>query len=340
MPLISELNMNPKNIYLISGNSDFLIDKRIKELKEYLLKDSSNMLNYEEVDGASQDLEKFFMGLNTPSLFSMKKLLHIKNFYLFKKKEKEYDFIENNVIDSITKILPENYVIFSSTQNIDRRMGFVKKILKLCQYEEYNDFSVFDEESIVSWIINNAKNKGYEIDKETSLLIKDSVNGDLRSIDQEIDKIITYVGIKTKTISKDDISIIMPTSGVNSFKLMSAIREWRKKDASYLIYRMLKDGEEPVRLLNYIISHVRFLFILKASCNQSIDDISRSMGVFNMSQNTFYLSKCLNQIKKLTIEQLKKSYMLAQETDFLIKTGQIEPRTAVEDFTNNVFIEN
>ena len=332
--------MIQKNIYLISGDNDFLIEERIKELKNILLTGENSQIDIEQINENNVDLEKVLIALNTPSMFTKKKLVYIKDFYLFKNKEKEPNADEKRIIIELKNILPNTFIIFSCLGRIDKRNSFMKELLNFVMYEEYNNFSVWDEEGIVSWVINNARKKGYKIDNETAVIIKNSVDSDLRSIDQEINKIITFIGNMKNTISKDDVSIILPNSNINLFRLMNAIRDWKNKEASYLIYRMLDEGEDPVRLLYYIISQLRFVLLLKASSNQPIEEISKNMGMFNMSRNTYYLKKCINNISKLEIEKLKLSFNIAQEADFFIKTGQMEPRTALESFTNKVFLEN
>ena len=329
--------MIPEKIHLIYGNNDFLIEKRIYNIKLNLLGEDINSLNFEKIKNANMDY--VYMAVNAVPMISGVKLICIYDFTLLKERSKEEGLLESKFLESIEDLQPNIHLIFSYIGKPDKRLKFVKELSKFARLEEYNNFSVWDDREIIEWIIKEVNDRGYEIESDLALKFKESVgSNDLRNIIQEIEKIITYIGNTKKNITEEDILKVSAISEASSFKLMNTIREVKLDESSYLIFRMLKEGEDPVRLLNFIVNQLRFLLILKLNSNLSLEEVSIKMGKYNMSKNTYYLKKCLGFIKGISLNKLKMSYGLAQETDFFIKTGQMKPRVALENFTNEAFI--
>jgi DNA polymerase-3 subunit delta len=153
------------------------------------------------------------------------------------------------------------------------------------------------------------------------------VGDDLRLLDQELVKLVTYTE-GDGSISEADIEMLVPYSqDAVIFDLVDALGHRDGSTAAETLHRLIDEGEHPLGLLGMIVRQFRLLIqvkILKAE-GSSPRDVADALGI-----HPFPARKLCTQATCFTPEQLEKIYRYLSQTDLDIKTGRIGAETALD----------
>lgn len=114
------------------------------------------------------------------------------------------------------------------------------------------------------------------------------------------------------------------------FKTIDAIARKNKKQALELLHKHLADGDSVPYLLSMINFQFRNLLLIKSESTNDIrmmriSDLSKKLGM-----HPFAVQKSYKLCEKFALPEIKKIYQKIFEADVNIKTGKIEPQTALD----------
>jgi len=145
-------------------------------------------------------------------------------------------------------------------------------------------------------------------------------------LSNEIKKLANYKN-KEKIENKDIELLVKPKIESDIFKTIDAIAVKNKKQALELIKKHLEKGDSPL----YLLSMINFQF---RNLLQVRDLIERQKSFYVFSKKTqlhpYVIKKSYSQAQKFKISELKKIYQKIFEVDLNIKTGKVEPETALD----------
>ena len=204
----------------------------------------------------------------------------------------------------------------------DALLKFLKKNknVKICE------FRPLETEKLRSWIKKQFKDSQVDIDPEALKRIIDFVGNDLWRMSNEIKKIISFK--RKGSISVGDVeTLIEPKIDVDIFKTIDAIALKDKKQALKLIRGHLKKGDYPLLILSMINFQFRNIIIVKDMMEKNISygDILKKTKL-----HPFVIRKSCNLARRFSKEELKKIYQNIFKVDLNIKTGKVEPQTALD----------
>ena len=142
----------------------------------------------------------------------------------------------------------------------------------------------------------------------------------------EIKKIISFK--RKGSVSVEDIETLIESKiDVDIFKTIDAIASRNKKRALELIRGHLKKGDYPLLILSMINFQFRNTVIVKDMMEKNIPygDILKKTRL-----HPFVIRKSCNLARKFSKEELKKIYQNIFKVDLNIKTGKVEPQTALD----------
>jgi DNA polymerase-3 subunit delta len=151
--------------------------------------------------------------------------------------------------------------------------------------------------------------------------------GDLRRADNELVKLVSYVGTE-RSINESDVTLLTPyVAEANMFEMVDALAEGKGKVAIALVHRLLEQDADVFGLYGMIIRQFRLLLLAKEHLSDggSPKDIASSIGV-----HPYVAEKLAKQSRSFTVEQLETVYRALHDYDFKMKTGQIEPLLALD----------
>ena len=179
------------------------------------------------------------------------------------------------------------------------------------------DCALPDEEDMPAWILRKAKELGGGFKPDAARLLASYVGNNTLRAQNEIAKLITYVG-ERQIVEEADVSLLTSQEQEGDiFKLTDALGE-RNGKAAMQQFLLLMEDNELLELTGMI--HRQFRLMIQA--REILDrggravDIERELGVLN-----FVARKLENQARRFNLRQLLEIYERLLRIDVDMKTG-------------------
>ena len=181
------------------------------------------------------------------------------------------------------------------------------------------------DKELVDWIRKRAKKAGGEFTRDAAQSLAE-VEHDPRGLDNEIEKLLTYVD-RARPVELDDVQTLTPAGGeAVIWDLVDAIGQRRGPQAMRELHRLIATAE-PIYILSMIVRQYRLLLQAKEMllARASEADISKAIGL-----HPYPTGKICAQARHYELPALERTYRRLLEYDVDIKTGQIEPAAALD----------
>jgi len=314
-------------IYFIYGEDSYRAKRKLEEIIESYKKVHKSGLNLIYIDAKENDFKDFYGNLQITSMFAEKKLIILKN--VFSDVKFQENFLEN--IKNL-EIIKDIIIIFEDGP-VDQRTKFFKALQKFAKCQEFN---YLHPAMLKKWVaqefsaqsgsaLGGEKNK-VKINPDALDLLASFVKNDLWQMANEINKLSNYRA--GSVVKKEDVELLVKPNIENDiFKTIDALASKDKKQALYLLHKHLDDGDAPLKLLSMIIYQFRTLLVIKElqDKREPYGAIAKKSGL-----HPFVVQKNYYLCNQFPMEKLKKIYQKIFQADSDIKTGKIEPETALD----------
>jgi DNA polymerase-3 subunit delta len=205
-------------------------------------------------------------------------------------------------------------------------------ILKLAQKQHekgkayIKQFKQPKEWELPNWIQHQVRDKGGDISWDACGKIVELAGNDLRLLDLEIDKLLLYAG--DRQVTETDVRALTSRAReADIFDLVDCVGRREADQALRELHQLLDQEEPPLKLLGMLARQVRILIQvreLRASRMTEAEIIKR------LKLHPYVVEKGTAQARNFTMEQLEKAHALLVETDWRIKTGEMEDVLALD----------
>ena len=256
----------------------------------------SQNLNYNDFEGEFRQMP----------MFQEKRLIILSN--IFQNQEFIKSFLENGEKLAGSK----DIVVIREEEDIPPKDALFKFLLKNAKTQE---FQMLDNARLKNWAKKEFEKHQAVIQPEALGQLAGYVGNDLWNFSQEIQKLSAFK--KNATILLADVNLLVkPQVGTDIFKTIEALALKDKKKALWLIHEHLEKGDSPLYLLSMINFQFRNLLIAKKT------------GKIN--GHPYFARKTLWLAENFGLDKLKQIYCGILEADLKIKTGRIDPQTALD----------
>ncbi len=201
-------------------------------------------------------------------------------------------------------------------------------VLKLAAAQKGKTVIAFEPpKDATVWIEKRVKQHGGEIDGKAAATLAQQVGSNLRRLDSEIRKLVTYVNA-ARPIREDDVSrLVLASIEANVFDLVDALGRRDGRRAAQELHRLLDRGENPLGLLAMITRQFRLLIQVKelAEKNVSAPEVAKTLG-----QHPFVMEKVGRQTRNFAMEELERIYAHLLDIDVGVKTGEVSDVLALD----------
>ncbi|HYN89176.1 MAG TPA: DNA polymerase III subunit delta [Ardenticatenaceae bacterium] len=225
--------------------------------------------------------------------------------------------------------LPEHARLFLiEGDKIDKRLAVWKRAEQLAEAKQgvIREFEKPRREQLPRWIQARTRQKGGRIEPRAADELATLVGDDLRLLDSEIDKLVTYAA--DETIEVRTVRLMVPYAAeANIFELMDALSQRDTRRALGSLEQLL-DGQAAPTYLHFMLTRqIRILLQVKelSELGSTIAEIRQKLGL-----HPFVVDKALKQVKKFTLEDLEAAFERLLESDIAMKTGRTEPELALQ----------
>lgn len=307
--LTEHLNGQVGNIYLVTGQDDFLMDKTISNFKKKLITCFED-LNFEVFDDENFDMQAIINACNGVPFASEKKLIVVKNFSkLIKDDEKKLTDYAKNPNPTTCLILISN-----------------EKSLQSLNNATIIDCQTLSNDSLSKLIASLCKKQEKSITVKAANLLMEKCENDSMKISNEIIKLSSYE--TGDTINEEDVKEVVTDSfDLDIFKLTNALANKNGTLALEVLTNLLSAKTEPFAIFASISSNFRRMFLTSLSGDLTNEQIAERLGV-----KPYAITKAKENAKKFSVKKLKKINELSEECDFLSKNGNLSQLNALYYF--------
>ena len=327
-------------IYLIHGNEEFLRAEALRKLIANLDSPETADLNTTQLDGRTVTLRDLTMSADTVPFLAPRRLV-IVEFLLGrlvakgKKKGSDADKAFLSGLTSYLEGVPETTDLVFVEQDAVKRGHPVFKALQPLLKSKQAAVIECDlprrrrelEDRLVGWIEKRVRDKGGSITRDTVHTLIQTVGGNLRLLDQELEKLVTFTEGK-RDIRPDDVQLLVTEAAeTNIFEMVDAVGQGNGRKAITLLHQLLNQGAHPLYLLSMIVRQYRILLQVKDLIGRGgrRQDIASELKL-----RDFVVEKMVRQARRYSLPQLEDVYERLLATDVAIKTGQMEAVLAID----------
>lgn len=309
-------------IYLFTGTSEVFIKNRITRILQSLNKQTYTVIKY--------DCEQTSIGeiindcITIPFLEDLKIIVLRNPTFLTKGKESLTPDLKNfikylkNPSESTILMIDAHGIKINPTNEIYKTL---KNLALIINYDDSQEIE------LKGWVIRSFSSYGIEIKEEAINLFMEYLNNNQLRMEQEINKLIDYVG-KSGTITVQDIKLLIDKDISNEvFNLIKAIVDHNHAMIGKIYNQLIQNTKDVSNILgmitNTFIDMLSIAKLLKVGHSQN--DIAK---LFNVSPGRAYYM--VKNAKSFKITDLENYVIKLADLDYKIKSGQIDKNLGLD----------
>ena len=314
-----------RNLYFFYGEEQFLMENKIKSIKNRLLDPSFADLNYVCLEEKKLPISRVRDELMSLPAMSDAKMIVIKNSGLFGNAKLSAYKELCELLEDIPEYL---YVIFTEREFDKKKEKNLEIIRKNGEIVKFDYLSPVQLERWLDKYFTDHKKS--IIPRDINIMIN-RCGQNMATLYNEANKLINYAGDRTK-ITREDVEELVPKSTETQiFDLIDRIAAGKGEAVFEEIQHLCQSrgGEEPSTILTLLCSRVGELLTVKQLSMDGIKPDSMTSS-FEPRKPSFVIKKLLDQSRSFTEAQLVQFLRLGIDYTAKIRSGILAPRTALE----------
>lgn len=312
---------NPPPVLVILGDDDFLRRQAALSIREWTVGRDADDFTLSEYSGADASLSAVLDDLATPPFLGDRRLVVVEEADKFVTAHREalLTYVEN---PSSTGVLLLEVKTWTATTKLAKGVERTGLAIEAKSPKDY---------LVPNWCVQWTKGR-YDrtMAKPTADWLVELVGAHLGQLDQEIAKLVNFVGSRSE-ITIDDVNrMVAGTRTENAFKLLDLLLEGNAAKAITFLDRQLVAGDSPIMIMAMLTAQLKKLTRAARAvvAGAPIDEALRGAGV-----PPFALEKNRAHLRHFGRERMAAMYRRLLEVDLDIKGGTaLDPRFVVERF--------
>jgi len=301
----------PSSIYFFAGEEDILKTNLLEKIKRKLNLPQFNWSIYyaEDIDSST-----LLSSIRTQPFLSQTRFVVIKN------ADKLSSKIWQKIKDNIHHIPSTVFLILISPKLSKETGKMLETIGQKVSFEKLRGYRLHN------WIREKFAQADKTIEKEAISLLAENTNASTSLLEQEIEKLINYVG-ERKNINSEDIKRVGVISKTyNIWQLGDEIAHKNIGKSMAIIHNLLYQGVSPFLIIAILSGQWKKLWRAKAKVEQGLSSYQAANEVGIPS---FKLKSFTYQLRKWNWRQLQRGFNLLLDADVKMKTGA-DPQLTLE----------
>ena len=253
----------------------------------------------------------------------------------------------------------ESVLIFTVKGNVDGRSRLVKLIGRVGRYVSFASLEPArsgQQDRVYQGVSRKLETFGKKISPSAFNLLQSRTGNDMHLIAEAIEKIIAFVGEKTRIDERDIETVIAQSSFENIFALTDALGKRSVSQALASLHSVLESGEPPIKVNALIARQIRLTLQAKllAECGELKPTVDRmnyqsfADNVFKplaekmskylphaaqvnlLKQNPYAAYKVVQAIPFFNTDELVQGLEQTLEADVQLKSSQLDPECILE----------
>jgi DNA polymerase-3 subunit delta len=266
------------NIHAVVGSDEAEVKRVAAELAHKLVPEDAGDFGLEVIDGVADNADQAaarirltIEALQTLPFFGGSKVVWLKNANFLGDDPKSRSAAVQSALEELSALINDGFgpsvTLLISVTEVDKRRSFYKTLVKRAELQVFDRLDSARagwEEAATEIVQRRAKKRKLEFDDDALDLFVLLTGGDTRQIDNELEKIDTYLG-KDRAVYIGLIRELVPISRAGViFELSNALAARDLELALTLVRRLLEQGESAIGiLLAAIVPTIRNLLLAK-----------------------------------------------------------------------------
>jgi len=320
--------------YLFHGEDEYSCTLALAEMKAKAGDPSISELNIISLDGETLTLGELIGACDVPPFLSQRRLVMVRDLASQLEprrgaKKRGIPPAKRELVEGLKEYLPQMPPSTRLVFTEGRRISKSNPIHRLASQLEggfVREFRPPKGERLRQWIREQVKEKGGQISPPAVEELANFLGNDLRLLDQEIEKLLTYT--EERPIEKEDVHLLVSQVQVaNIFSLVDALGHRDSRKATLYLHELM-DAGQPLLYIFFMITR-QFRLLLQAKELQ-IEGLGWQAIQTRLRLHPFVAQKLADQARNFSRGRLESIHHRLLEVDTAIKSGQMEPQLALD----------
>jgi DNA polymerase-3 subunit delta len=306
-------------VYLFIGEEEFLIDECVNRVIQDLLTTDTKAFNLDIVYGSKVEASQVIAHAASFPMMSDRRVVVVKEF----EKLISEDAAKEIVSSYITHPLDSTCLVLLAEKPDFRTKPFTD----LKKSGTVFSFNPLFDNQVPAWIASRCKKLGKDVDIEACRLMQAYIGNSLRTIQNELEKLFTYLGDRTRVTPEDVADVVGVSRGFNVFDLQNAIGKKNLEEALRIAKRMIETGEAPQLS---VVMLTRYFTLLWKVQDMQRQGKSETEIISAIHISPYYFKGYTEAAGRYSSAQIERSFGVLLEADIQLKSTSPDPYHLME----------
>ena len=298
-------------VYCFYGEEDLLVEETVRRLIEAAVDESSRSFNLDIINGSEADARSVLALASSHPMISERRVVLVREF------EKLTD--RDALLAYVAHPLPSTILVLV-TAKPDMRQKIFKA---LHDHAAMVEFRAPGDAEISEWIRQRIASLGKKVAPEACELLQSCVGRSLREIQQEIEKVLLYIGAKPSVEEGDVASVVGMSRPYNIFELQKAIGQRDVARSLLIAGRMIDSGEGATGIIVMLTRYIQKVWLAQELARTSPNEykLAASIGV-----SPVFVREYTTAAKAFTELDLDSCFAALLDADLTLKSASPDPK--------------
>ncbi len=308
-------------VYFLFGEEEFLIEEALHSLLSVAVDKSTSSFNYDQFHGTEIQLRDVVERATAYPMMAERRVVVLRDVDRAIGSRKGDD--GSGFLDYLAS--PSETTTLILTATTDAFLGKGKAKPK-APYDRIVDGSMavrfkklYDRE-LPSWVTGRIAGRGKKISPEAVEMFVGYVGASLRTLNNEIEKLFTFVEDRPQITLEDVQAVVGASRTWNIFELQKALGEKKLELSVEIAERMLIAGEAPQLILTMLTRYFTILWRLLEIRTRHRDqkEMAREVGI-----SSFFINEYLSALSRYGLPGIRVAFEALLGADLALKTSRI-----------------
>lgn len=304
-------------VYLFAGDAELQIEEAWVELLTKLVPANARRFNGERLRAGEVEVSQVIPLLKTLPMFGSRRLLMVQHIEDWAKDQ------QHLLLAYLQKPIASSCLVLTHRQSkgmekIEKAVDTVGVVVR---------FTPLTERETPRWLQSRAQRDGKRLTPKAAALLIERVGPDERALDQELQKLMLYVG-ESSTIDVGEVEEVASTRrSFTSFELMRLVGQRDAPQALGALRRLLLAGEAPLAILGLLARQVRLVWQVKDGLERGMtaSEVGRRLNLYPK-----VLAQYVEQASAFSTARLEAFHEAIRSGDVSLKSSSTPPEVILE----------
>ncbi len=316
-------------VYCLYGKETYLLQETVQRIRQAVVDEETKDFNLSVFDLEEDALDLAVEDAETFPFMGERRLVVAKN-PTFLTAEKKKDKPEHN-LEALEAYIAQPapysvFVLLAPYEKLDERKKLTKLLKKHADMVEAKELNGPETADFIKGL---AKSEGKQIDSDAAEELVILCNASLSAIAQEVKKLSTYIGDRDEILLEDVRKLVARGLEQNIFELINKVVNRRRTEALQIFYDLLKQNEEPIKMMALIANQFRLILQTKYFSQQGY---GQKQIASNLKVHPFRIKLAIDQARLFSETELKSIMEQLAVMDYEMKTGKKDKQLLLELF--------